>query len=190
MQNIYDIIMARRTVRKFRQDPVKKEILLRLMDAARMAPTGSNKQPLSFGIITDKQLCAQIFPNVGWAGYLKGTYTPAESERPTAYICVFADEENKGPAETAAGAAIENILILAQAEGLGCCWMGAINRDKIKEIVQAPREKYLLYLIALGYPAESPKAVQYSGDVKYFLDDSKILNVPKKSIKDVLILDK
>ena len=188
--NVYDVIMARRTIRKFKQEPVKRDLLVKLIDAGRMAPTGKNIQPLSFAIISDKELCARVFPFTAWAGYLNGTYTPSESESPTAYIGIFTDEENKTSSETAAGAAVENILILAQAEGLGSCWLGAINREKIMEVLGSPKNKHLLYLVALGYPAESPVADVYKGDVKYYLDDNKTLHVPKKSFKDVVIIDR
>ena len=187
--NIYDTIMTRRTIRKFKQEPIARDLLKKLIDAARMAPTGANRQPLSFAIVTDKELCNKIFPLTSWAGYLKGTYTPSESERPTAYIAVFTDTENKDSSETAAGAAVENILILAHSEGIGSCWMGAINREKIPEIIGSPKDKYLLYIVALGYPAESPVPAPYTDDVKYYLDKQNVLHVPKKSIDDVLIIN-
>ena len=188
--SVYDVIMARRTIRKFKQSPVPRDLLVKLIDAARMAPTGANRQPLSFAIITDAQLREKIFPFTGWAAYFRGTYTPSEQERPAAYIGVFTGEENKISSETAAGAMIENMLILAQAEGLGSCWLGSVNREKITEILDSPKDKHLLYLVALGYPAESPVAAPFTGDVKYYLDDNKVLHVPKKSFKDVVIIDR
>ena len=188
--NVYDIIMARRTIRKFRQEPVERKILEKLIDAARMAPTGKNSQPLSYGIIADRELCRKIFPHTAWAAYLNGAYTPSESESPVAYIAIFTDEENRNSSETAAGAAVENILILAQAEGLGSCWLGSVNREKVMEILGPPDKKHLLYLVALGYPSESPVAVPYKGDVKYYLDERNVINVPKKSRLDVVIIDR
>ena len=187
--NVYEIIMTRRTIRKFKQEPIGRGLLKKIIDAARMAPTGSNRQPLSFAIITDKELCNKIFPLTKWAGYLQGAYTPSESERPTAYIAVFTELENKDSSETAAGAAVENMLIFAHSEGIGCCWMGAIDRERIPEILGSPKNKYLLYLVALGYPAESPVAAPYTDDVKYYLDEQNVLHVPKKSLDDVLIID-
>ena len=188
--NVYDLIMTRRTIRKFRQEPIARDLMVKLIDAARMAPTGANRQPLSFAIITDKELCGKIFPFTGWARYLNGTYTPSESERPTAYIAIFTGMENKDSSETDAGSAIENILLLAHAEGLGCCWLGSINREKIMELLGSPKDKHLLYLVALGYPAESPVAAPFDNDIKYYLDEKKVLHVPKKSFKDVVIIDR
>jgi nitroreductase len=188
--NVYDVIMSRRTIRKFKQKPVSRDTLVKIVDAARMAPTGRNSQPLSFGIIAEKELCGKIFPLTGWAAYLNGTYTPSESERPTAYIAVFTDVENKTTSETAAGAAVENMLIMAQAEGVGSCWLGSVNREKVLELLGSPKNKWMLYLVALGLPAESPVASPFKGDIKYFLDDNKVINVPKKSFKDVVIIDK
>ena len=187
--NVYDVIMARRTIRKFRQDPIDRKILVKLIDAARMAPTGRNGQPLSYGIIANKELCNKVFPFTAWAAYLNGTYTPSESERPVAYIAVFTDEGNKSSSDTAAGAAVENILIMAQAEGLGSCWLGSVQRDKVMELIGSPKEKHLLYLVALGYPSESPVAAPFKGDVKYDLDEHNGLNVAKKSFTDVVIVD-
>ena len=190
MMDVYDVIMARRTIRKFRQDPVGRKTLEKIIDAARMAPTGKNGQPLSYGIISDRTLCNTIFPHTAWAAYLNGTYTPSETERPTAYIAVFTDVENKSSSDVAAGAAVENMLIMAQAEGIGSCWLGSVNREKVMAILGSPKNKHLLYLVALGYPSESPVAAPYKGDVKYYLDENKVLNVPKKSFKEVVIVDR
>ena len=188
--NVYDLIMTRRTIRKFTQKPIERDLMVKLIDAARMAPTAANAQPLSFGIITEKGLCDQIFPLLGWARYLNGTYTPTESERPTAYIAVFIDGEKSNFTETAAGSAVENLLLMAHSQGLGSCWLGAVDRVKVLELLGTPENKQLLYIIALGYPSESPGVVDYTDDIKYYLDEQKVLQVPKKTFKDVVSIDR
>jgi nitroreductase len=78
--------------------------------------------------------------------------------------------------------------LMAHSEGLGSCWMGAIDRSKISAICAVPDEYEIDTLLALGYPAESPQTVDaVDGDTKYFLDDGGKLNVPKLDVDDLIL---
>ncbi len=179
-------LLKRRTIRKFKQLPVDNEMLLELINYARVAPFAGNIQALKYKIITDPETRDQIFNNVKWAGYLpKGTPTP--DERPPAFIAVLGDTKIKDTFETDAGAAITSILLGAMEMGLGCCWMGAIRRGAISTILDLPPHLSLLYVIAVGYPAEESEECKYEKDQKYFYNEKKVLQVPKLSVKDILI---
>jgi len=86
---VYDVIISRRTIRRFQQKPVNKETLRKCVNAARLAPSAANLQPLEYCIVTEKTLCAQVFEALHWAAYLQPKWTPHEKERPTAYIIVL-----------------------------------------------------------------------------------------------------
>ena len=67
---VQEAIMTRRSIRKFQQDPIPAEMLTGLVDAARMAAFGANRQPLKFCIIDDPAHVAAILPATKWGGYL------------------------------------------------------------------------------------------------------------------------
>ena len=87
--SVYRTIAARRTIRRFTQKPITKSILRNLLNAARLAPSAANLQPLEFIIVSRKDVCARIFPYLRWAGYILPCGTPPRDKRPVAYIAVL-----------------------------------------------------------------------------------------------------
>ena len=184
---VYNAIIARRTIRKFKQKPVTKEILSGLVNAARLAPSGGNRQPLDYMIIDDAALGVELFKHVRWAGYIAPKGVPKSGEMPTAYIIVLEDKPVKST--TAAyyvGAAVQNIMLAAWEEGIGCCWQGAIDRDKIRELFKIPMDFDIDSVISLGYIAETPVVEEYKGSIKYWLDEAGVIHVPKLKLDEVL----
>ena len=187
--NVYDAIMKRRTIRKFSQKKLAKEQLVKLADCARMAAFGANMQPLKFAVIDDKKTLDAMFPSIKWAGYLADG-APKENERPVAYIAILGDNTIKpnGAFETEAGAAVTTMMLAAEEDGIASCWLGAIDRDALSDLLKIPEKLSLLYLLALGFPAQESKAVEMTdGDVKYFVDADGVVNVPKRGLDEVLI---
>ena len=185
---VYKAIVSRRSIRQFRQRPLAGAILRKLINAARLAPSAANLQPLEFIIIIDKDIGAKIFPCLKWAGYISPYGTPQPGKRPVAYIAVLVNEHRARPeyADYDVGAAAENILLAARGEGIGSCWLQAINRDKIKKILSISGDYRLDSIICLGYPAESPTIEQCKGSVKYWKDKAGTLHVPKRSVNQVI----
>lgn len=180
--NTIDAIKSRRTIRKFTQEPVTDDELMTIIDAGRLAAFGANKQPLKFKILRN---AAEIYPCTKWAGYLTD-WEPAENERPTCYIAILGDTGIKKTFETEAGSAIANMMLAAVDLGLGTCWLGALDRKKLTEIIDTDME--VVYLLAVGRPAQNCKAVDIVGDdVKYFEDQNGTINVPKRTMSEVLV---
>lgn len=183
---VSEALLNRRTIRKFSRIPVSKKYLRELINYARLAPFAANVQGLRYKIVTERDLTDRIFSNVKWAGYLpKGT--PSPDERPPAYIAVLGDTAVKDSFETDAGAAILSIMLGAMDFGLGACQLGAIRRKDIASILDIDSRYSLLYMVALGYPAQESKECPYKKDPKYFYDENMVLNVPKLSIDDILL---
>jgi nitroreductase len=88
---VYRTIVARRTIRKFKPAPVPREILERLVDAARLAPSAANLQPLEFIVVDDPALKARIFPCLKWAAYIAPAGDPKPGEEPGAYVVTLAN---------------------------------------------------------------------------------------------------
>ncbi len=182
-----EVLKQRRTIRKYKQQKINKDDLIQLVDYARVCPFGANIQPLKYAIIDDEKMLEKIYPLTKWSGYLPEG-APKEGERPAAYIAVLGDKTVKKTFETEAGAAITAMTFGAWDKGIGSCWLGAINRVELLRLFGLLAEEYeLLYLLALGYPAQKSKICEMKDDVKYFFDNDNVLNVPKKSLKDILI---
>jgi nitroreductase len=189
--NVYEAAIHRRTIRKFKQVPIEDDILERLVNAARLAPSASNLQPLKYAIVTDKDTLGRIFDNVKWAGYIAPEGNPKEGEEPAAYIIILVDTEiRKEGYELDAGAAAQSIQLAAWEEGIGACWMGAIDRNAIRSELGIP-EKYIINtVIAMGYPAETPVYEDENGSIRYYKDGVGTLHVPKRKLKDVIVRSK
>lgn len=187
--NVYEAITQRRTIRKFRQDPLQHYELVKLVDCARLSPTGANLQPLKYMIIDDKRTLKAIYPMTKWAGYLPA-WNPAENERPTAYIAILNDDTIKSAdkCECDCGAAVMSMILEAQELGIATCWLGAIDRAGLKKLLGLEDRYSVLYLLALGYPAQEGDIVTMrDNDVHYFLDEDENICVPKRRIGDVII---
>jgi len=186
--SVYDLILKRRTIRKFKQQKIDKSILEKLANAARFAPSAANLQPLKYAIVEEKEKVDTVFQHVRWAGYIAPDGTPEESERPVAFIIILLDNRiKKGYYDMDVGAAAQNIMLAAQEEGIGTCWICSVNRDEIKSLFKIPDEFDVSSVIALGYPAESPVVEDENGSIKYYKDESGVLHVPKRRLEDVML---
>lgn len=184
---VYDAIMNRRSIRKFSQTPILHEDLLELVRCAGMAAYPANVQPLKFALIEEKETCKEIFACTKWAGYLKNG-APEEDKRPTAYLVILGDASIKGgELQVEVGAAGMTVTLAALEKGIASCWLGALDRERIAEILALPEHLKVKDVIALGYPAQKSRPEEIKdGDVKYYLDEEDILHVPKRSLEEIL----
>ncbi len=187
MNNVYDAVCQRRTIRRFQDKSISREILLKLVNAARLAPSGANIQPCEYIIVDDPQLVDALFRNLKWAGYIAPQGDPPEGERPVAYIVVLINlhrKKKKGEVDAAAG--IENILITAWEEGVGSCWLGSIHRKQIKTLLRIPHHLKVDSVVALGYMNEKPVLEDTEDSIKYWKDEHNVLHVPKRRMDDIV----
>jgi nitroreductase len=189
--SVFETIFKRRTIRSFKQEVIPVEKLKKLVDAARVAPQGANLQPLKYVIINDKELLEPIFKTTAWAGYIRPAADPQDGEKPVAYILILADSEIKKEGyDVDAGSAVENLLLTAVEEGLGTAWLGAIDRKRIKGLLNIP-DKYILHtLVAIGYPNETPVIEdEKENSIKYYKDVNNVLHVPKRKLEDIVFFN-
>lgn len=188
--DVYEAVLKRRTIRKFKQEPIDREVLIKLVNAARYAPSGANMQPLKYMIVDDPNLNNKVFSTLKWAGYIAPHGDPKKGEEPVAYIIVLADTSiRKDGYELDAGAAVQNILLTAEGENIGSCWLGSINRDDLRKHLGIDENLCINSVLALGYKAEVSVAQDQDGSIKYYKEDG-ILHVPKRLLEDILIQPK
>jgi nitroreductase len=141
-----EAIQKRRSVRKFTGDIVPRADLEKIVDAGRLAATGSNRQPWEFIVVTDREKIDQLTVVGMWM------------RQAGAIIAVVLDPYSRWWLEDGS-AAIQNMLVASTALGYGSCWVegDALPREEeFKAILYIPKGKRLLALVPVGVPAETP----------------------------------
>ncbi|MGI6130055.1 MAG: nitroreductase family protein [bacterium] len=154
------VILSRRSIRKYTDQSVSAEIIDQLLKAAMSAPSAHNQQPWRFVVIRERTLLDEVPKFHPYAQMLKSA--------PVA-ILVCGDEKalsapNYWPQDCAA--AMQNILLAAHALNLGAVWLGVYPRksrvEALRELLNIPPYVTPFALVALGYPAEEkPPANRY-----------------------------
>ncbi len=153
---VLDVIQKRQSVRKYKEDLIPEKALRRVLEAARLAPTGSNMQPWKFIIVKDRALKEKL------AQASAGQIFMAEA--PIIIVgCGFPDNcyahmgRYMKSWSVDVTIALEHLILQAQEEGLGTCWIGSFEEEEVKAILNIPENVKVLALTPLGYPDEIPR---------------------------------
>jgi nitroreductase len=185
---IRELIMKNRSYRRFDASVKLDENQIKeWIELARFSASGRNMQPLKYVISTSEKINSLIFPNLGWAGYLKEWIGPAENERPVAYVVVLLDKKLAETYYCDDGIAIQSILLGATEAGFGGCIIGSVNKSKVAKILQLPENLEILWVVALGKPVEKVVLeTAENGEIKYWRDEAKIHHVPKRPLEELI----
>lgn len=187
---LHELVLKNRSFRRFDESQAISENTLReLIDLARLSASASNAQPLKYRLVCDPLANALVFSQLTWAGYLKDWAGPAEGERPAAYIVILGDKDIRQVFGIDPGIAAQSILLGASEGGLGGCIIGSGKKDSLRAVLQIPDRYEILYVIALGIPAEQVvlEAVAADGDIKYWRDAQGVHHVPKRNLDDIIL---
>jgi len=189
--NLYELILSRRTIRQFKTKLVSEEILKKLVNAARLAPSAANLQPLEFMVIDGEEIRKKIFNCLKWAAYIAPRGNPDPGHEPVAYIVILVNTQIKDKGyEYDAGAAIENMILTAWEQGIGSCWLLSVDRDTIQETLRIPLNYIIDSVLALGYSNEEPLVEKMKDSIKYWKDREGRLHVPKRRLEDIIHFNK
>ncbi|MBD5232635.1 MAG: nitroreductase family protein [Bacteroidales bacterium] len=185
------LLIADRSVRRFRQQPIGRETLHSLVELTRYCASGRNLQPLRYRIVSDPEQCSDIFPYTKWAGYLTDWDGPALEERPVAYLVQCLDTALTTNCLCDDGLQLQAITLGATALGLGACIIKSFNAERICSILSLPEHLRPLYVVALGYPAEKIELEDMAadGDFRYYRTPNQIHHVPKRKLSQLIISD-
>ena len=149
--DVFDAIKSRRSVRKYKPDAVPLDVLEKLVEAGQWAPTGANRQPWKFIVVSD----ARVMRNVKRLSPMMWGAAPA-----CIFVCLDLTR-NSTPPEARIGLATgfpsQNVMLAAYAHGLGTCPIGGFNRDAIRKLLSIPEDMEPMLLITVGYPDETPE---------------------------------
>ncbi len=186
------LLATRRTYRRFTQRGIEPKIVEEILEAARLASSSANKQPLSYIVVQDKELVDSVFSHTLWAGYLpKELGTPKKEEQPTLFVAVVKNVDINRDCDTDAGLAISNMTLAAWNRGVGSCIIGSCNRSVLSEIFRLTANQKLHSLVAFGYPMHESTVVDVKDNkdpdaIKYFLNEKMDYVVPKRKLIDVV----
>jgi nitroreductase len=181
----FDAILKRRSIRKFKSDPVAPELITRCLEAARLAPSAANCQPWKFLVVRSVEKRQQVMdaaygqPMFGQApvtiillgdrkAYLKRFRTGLElvqvgaidrevgEKALTAYREMKQAGDDPGAIMVNCVIAGQNLILESINEGLGSCWVMLFKKERIAEIFNLPKTLFPVALIPLGYPDEDP----------------------------------
>lgn len=186
----YDLIRNNRSYRRFyQQERINRETMTRLLDYARLSPSGANRQAIKYYISYEEDTNAKVFPALLWAAYLPDWNGPVDGERPAGYIVMVQEAEHKMVSGIDHGIAAQSILLGATELGLGGCMFGNIRELELRSALNIPDHHQILLAIAIGKPKETVviDEIDPLGDIKYWRDSQQVHHVPKRKLKDIMM---
>ena len=148
--NLLEFLKSRRSIRRFKPDPVQRDLILKVLDIARYAPSAHNSQPWRFIVVEDPSIKEELANIHGGAKPLRSA--------PQAIVVV--SDKNASPDSyliDGANAAIY-IQLAAHALGLGTVWIQTMrNIRNIRRILDLPENLVPVAILAIGYPDEQPR---------------------------------
>jgi nitroreductase len=140
-----DVVRNRRSIRRYRPDPIPEDALMEVLEAGRLAPSGSNKQPWHFVIVKTKEVKeAMGIPD--WA-----------ADAPVVLVVCGDPEVSETWNVVDPTIAMEHMILAATSLGLGTCWIGRLGRDEqVKDVLGIPGHLKVIAVTPMGYPDESP----------------------------------
>lgn len=187
---IRDLVIKNRSYRRFREDvPVEIGTLRDLVDLARLSASAANLQPLRYILSCTPKKNNLIFPQLGWAGYLKDWPGPGPGQRPSGYIVILGDTTVTKAFGCDHGIAGQSILLGAADRGLGGCMIASIQRNQLREVLNIPKKYEILLVIALGEPVEEVRIEEVGLDagIEYWRDEKGVHHVPKRKLDDIIL---
>ncbi len=155
---LYEVLRNRRSVRKYSSEDVSADKLEKVLEAARIAPSWSNKQCWKFIVVRDpekKKNLAESMPENNPARKAVGETAPV-------VLVLCADPTASGKQDDKeyylldAGLAMQQLILAAYAEGLGTCWVALFDEKKARPVCAVPENYRVVALTPLGVPEKQP----------------------------------
>jgi nitroreductase len=158
-----DLVRKRRSIRRYKGDPVPGEMIEKCLEAVRYAPSACNKQAWRFIVIQGELKQRLVGDSLG------GAIVPNKFAAEAPVIAVIAADldlithriggglKGIGYHLIDAGIAGEHFVLQAAELGLGTCWIGWFDKKAVKRVLSLPAGWEVCSMIALGFPAESPR---------------------------------
>ena len=156
---LYETIEGRRSIRKYKSDPVSGTTLNKILNAARLAPSWKNQQCWRFIIVQEEETKRRLAEALPEGNPALKAFTQAP-----VVVVLCANPEDSGRIDQKeyylldAGLAMQQMMLAAWAEGLGTCWVCWFDEEKAREACRIPQEYKVVTLCPLGVPERIPDA--------------------------------
>jgi nitroreductase len=141
-----EVLDRRRSIRKYKDTPIPRESILKILGAARIAPSAAHKQPWHFIVVQDEERRRLLAGRREWA-----------ANAPVIVVAVGDPVASPNWWQNDVGIAFEHVVLAAADLGLGTCWMGSMARDaEIKALLGIPESFRVVAITPLGVPDEKP----------------------------------
>lgn len=144
--DVHDAIRLRKSVRTYLPEQIPDRVLKRVLEAGRLAPSARNLQPWRFIVVKNPSSRKAIARTGRFASFLE--------EAPAVIVGCGDRETSPKWFVVDVSIALQNMVMAATAEGLGTCWIGSFDGEKVKEILRIPQGLEVVALLAMGYPKE------------------------------------
>ena len=149
---IIQLIKQRRSIRNFKEKEIDKETLKEIIQTGKYAPSAMNKQPWHFIIVSNEEKKRELS---------KGLFSRFIKDAPIAIFgCAHKDRIGGSWSRISTAIALQNMVIAGWAMGIGSCWIGDFNEDKVRQLLNIPKNYNVVSIIPFGYPAKIPKPRQ------------------------------
>ena len=163
--NCIEKMLTRKSIRKYKKEPISDSVLNNILEAGRRSPSAVNSQPWHFVVVKDQE-AKEACSFGGYNGFTReadfvvvGLYKPSE---------VMIEKL----ALMDVTIALQNMVIAAWLQGVGSCWIGAWNDGKLRDTLNLPADSTIVGLVTFGIPDEAPA------------------QRPKKSLNEIVHIDK
>lgn len=180
MSDFLEVIRSRRTIRKFSPKSVEWDKISQVLEAGRHAPSAGNLQDWKFIVILEEELKMQLAEaSLQQYFMVQAPILIVVCSEPEKIIRYYGARGEKLYSVQNNAACVQNMLLAANALGLGTCWIGAFDEDEVRRVLNIPADARPQAIICLGYPGESPKQPP-----KYPLETLVYFNSWKNKLRD------
>ncbi len=151
---VLNLIRNRGSIRSYKDKPIPRQELLNIVESARLAQSAANRQPWEFILVTDtstKKGLVSAARNQAFVGEAAAVIVCLADPKRSAKVGVF------DAFLIDLAIAIENMALTAWELGIGSCWIGAFDEEKVKKMFNIPANLRVVSLLTLGYPNEQPR---------------------------------
>ena len=160
--DVREAICKRYSVRKYKAQPVDEAMLAEVLEAARLAPSGSNRQPWKFVVVRDADLRAKLVEACNGQAFV-GTAPVVIAACGTLPDRMMSCDVPGDPVDVAI--AIDHMTLRAAELGLGTCWIGALNQTAVRDVLSIPADAKVIEVLVLGHPADAPPPAKKRKDL-------------------------
>ena len=144
-----EAITKRQSVRDYEDRQIPEEKLTRILEAARLAPSASNRQPWKFIVVKERKRRQELAQAANGQTFV--------GEAPIVIVAVATNVEHIMPCGVSSypvdlAIAVDHMTLAAVDEGLGTCWIGAFSQQRVREILGIPEKYRVVVLLPLGFP--------------------------------------